>query len=232
MENAIGALGGVILGGVIAAATNAYFAWRAERDRRLGAAFSLFFKYFAMVDVTTRICRDLDAAPPDRDRLCWPRLRPLAGVRFPESSFSPEELALFAKEKGPLFAEKLLEATNHIHLLSDLLVRYNLERRALDEELRLRGVVDMEGPVGHISVEPATYRELAPKFFEVDDLARNLWSAAHEAKEEMVATANAIGPKLKTILSDKRFHLGMGADLPPQRDGSATRAPNSSTNSD
>lgn len=212
MEDWAATLIGVVLGGIIATATSSIFAWRAERDRRLGAAFSVFFKYFLMVDVTNRICRDLDAASPDRNGLHWPRLRPLAGVRFPEATFASDELALFAEEKGELFGQKLLVARNHVHLLEDLLTQYNRERRALSEELRLRGLVEMEGTTGHISIDPTNYKELAPKITEVDDLAKTLWDIAHKAKAELNSTGQALGPKLKTILNDKRFHLGMGAE--------------------
>jgi len=163
-----------------------------------------------MVDVANRICRDLDAASPDRNGLHWPRLRPLAGVRFPDGPFAPEELALFTEEKGALFAQKLPVARNHAHLLEDLLTQYNRDRRSLSEEFRVRGLVDMEGTTGHISIDPANYKELAPKITEVDDLAKSLWDVAHKAKSELSATGKALGPKLKSILKDKRFHLGMG----------------------
>ncbi|MEQ1929526.1 MAG: hypothetical protein ABL957_03205 [Parvularculaceae bacterium] len=160
----------------------------------MGAAFSVFFKYFLIVDVANRICRDLDAASPDRNGLHWPRLRPLTGVRFPDTAFAPDELALFAEEKGALFAQKPLVARNHAHLLEDLLTQCNRERRSLSEELRLRGLVEIEGTTGHISIDPHSYRELAPKITELDDLAKTLWDVARKAKAEFNITAELLGP--------------------------------------
>lgn len=209
MEEAGIAFGGVVLGGLIAAATNTYFAWRTDRDRRLATAFAVFFKFFVMVDVINRICRDLDSALPDKNGLIWPKLRPLAGVRFPDASFAPEELALFGEEKGPLFAQRLLVAANSIHLVTDLLTKYNAERRDLREELRLLGLVDMAGTTGRIAFDSHDYPQLAPKIAEVEDLAKSLIDEAHKAKAQLNSTADELGPKLKSILKDKRFHLAM-----------------------
>ncbi|MFT3727154.1 MAG: hypothetical protein QM759_04955 [Terricaulis sp.] len=185
----------------------------------MGVARSLFFKFFLMTDVVNRVSRDLDAASPDGNGLHRPRLRALAGVRFPDGSFSPDELTLLGGEKGPHFGQRVLVAANAMYLLADLIFQYNAERRALSEEFRVRGLVEMDGTTGHISIDPENYKELAPKIFEVEHLAKSLWDAAKRAKDEASATGAALGPKLKEALGDKRFTLQMG-DTP-----STTAAP-------
>ncbi|MBL8542537.1 MAG: hypothetical protein JNJ63_01895 [Hyphomonadaceae bacterium] len=111
-----------------------------------------------------------------------------------------------------MFAQKLLVARNHAYLLEDLHTQYNGERRSLGEEFRLRGLVEMEGTTGHISIDPANYKELAPKITELDDVAKSLWDVAHKAKSELSSTGEALGPELKSIPSDSRFHLGVGVE--------------------
>lgn len=216
MEEAIAALIGVLVGGAITAGTTHFFALRAEKDRRLSVAYSVFFKFFAIADVCARICRHLEEEwAADANGWHWPSLMPITGLVFPPTNFTSDEMALFAGDGGPLFSERLLTATNHVNLLADVVPLYNRERATLSEELRLRGLVTMAGSVGTITANQSIYQQVAPKIREVESIAANLHDAGISAQKHMISVADDLGPRLKALLNDKRFKMSMGTHVTP-----------------
>ncbi|WP_135212066.1 hypothetical protein [Vitreimonas flagellata] len=205
---------GVLVGAGIATGTTMYFASRAERDQRLAVAHSVFFKVLKMCDVAVKVARHVSEEwKEDRNGWHWPALMPLAGIPPLDDTFTAEEMALFARAKGPVFSERLLVASNHSHLILELLRNYNSDRRALGDTFAEMGLVEMDGPIGRIIVdkESDTHRLLAPKIREVETGAIHLREAALKARDHITKLGDDIGPKLKEVLKDDRFKLNMGS---------------------
>lgn len=212
---------GAVVGGAISAATTWTFNLLAARERRLGLAHSIFFKTFRMADASVKITRHVEEnwAADDRGQH-WPKLMPLAGVRATDESFTPEELSLFARKaatkaaperpEDQRTAAKLLVAANSYHILVDVLLQFNEERKELSREFAERGLVDMEEGIGRIVVDEQTHKLLAPKMREVEVLTQLLKESSAAAKRNIIDFAGEVGPRLKEALNDKRFTLGMG----------------------
>jgi hypothetical protein len=160
----LGALLGAVVGGFIAAATNAFFAWRSERDRRLAIAHSVTIKVLKIADTVFKLCKTINAAWAEASgEYRWREVLPLMGLPRDHIEFTPEELALFWVGKQDDFASELSSAANWYNLLLDLAAEYKSTRADLLHELTLRADPRLSMASGQIVIDGQTRAVLAPK---------------------------------------------------------------------
>ncbi len=191
---------GIAFGALLSVFVQAYFSWQQERARRVGVAYSIFFKVLRYASDAEQVCRHVERhRPPEGQAVGWRTVQPLLLPTIPSAEFTAEELTLFAIGGQAQFADALVDfASVHNHLVN-LSENYRVRQEAL-----ARGRLQ-----NRVAGRPDNDLEVDEDI--VVQLAQRLLVLARDAQPEVEDLAHGIGDRLSRLLdNDPRFRGRLG----------------------
>ena len=208
MSAFIAPLLGTVVGGMIALASNLYFARRKERDERLALGYSVLFKVQKIVDLVRKVRQHVNRSPSPDDQ-AWRAISSLHGTRGEPVEFTPMELAIFARKKDTEFTQILMDAASYHGLMLELVEEYNRRKQTLSDAMSEVVREHPEDPTS-FKIEGEDLTRLRPKILETNSVALNLRNVANDIAFPLDVLRGQTGPRIRQILADTRFDLTFG----------------------
>ncbi|MBI1188461.1 MAG: hypothetical protein GC206_14205 [Alphaproteobacteria bacterium] len=200
----------ILLGAAIAFGTTWFFAWRAEKDRKLGLGYELFFEVQTATETICEIRRVLTAnielVGQQHREQHWQSVQIPTGFDWSRRWMpNPAGLAVLASAKKFELINQLMELARLHDLLLIITAEYALRQERLTERLREGASIDVSGStVGILITQEATARH-APDMLRVEDLVRQLLAKAIDGVPFAQDVAQRLGSELQEALRDRRF---------------------------
>lgn len=209
MSEAVAGLVGVVLGGIIAAGTSAFFAWLADRDRKLALAYSIALKAHRISDIVYKIRKSVNDSWANEAGEKWRVVTPVLGVPTEHVTFSTDELSLLLISKNDKVTNTLITTSNRYNLLLDIVHEYNARRKDLTHEVSVRANPQHSAIAGQICFDPGAFILIQPKLAEAESLVTLMHDQANECFPFSSELGQTIGATLKGMLNDDRFSVTM-----------------------
>ena len=210
----IGAIVGALVAGVIQYAVskgehrrNRAIAAEDRKDAQRAIALRIMSKTFSITNqlhsIMSTMLTSLEEAKAGGNEhfALWQRLQPVSSLPAHPTRIDDDEIAL-------LFAVSLSGEANELLMLSEKFystieaVRlFNERRTLLTDQMPAR----MAGPVGTTYLKHDEYQRLAPRMYELQDIALQIRVAIMEDLEYAMEIAKKIGPSFKDYFGDKLF---------------------------
>jgi len=219
-------VGSTLLGGIVGALASGWIQYRMStaqrRSEEKATALGIISKTFTITNQTYSILSRMLESLEDAERAggghldLWQRMVPIAGLPVHPERITSHEMALIYAIGKPDLASVLFLISEKFASFIESLHTYNSRRQSLSDALP----AEMSGIIGAITMDRETYRSVAPRMVELEDLATQLTQAAIEDMTYFIEQIAEIGRLLKGHFSDRYFPL---PTFPPETSRRITR---------